>query len=81
MISQVQANQGSALCARILALCEDTTIQLNLASREIASTIAKLEGRPSVTCERCRLSVPVDALGKKDRCVDAGCPLNNAEQA
>ncbi len=34
----------------------------------------------TVTCERCRVVVPVASVAKPGRCVDWRCPLNSAEE-
>lgn len=31
---------------------------------------------PEIICPRCRISVPLDKIGLKDRCCLKGCPLN-----
>lgn len=31
----------------------------------------------AVKCERCRLDIPVSALGMEARCVDPACPINS----
>ena len=78
--SQHQVDETTRLVARIDTVIDD--IQRSCARALVAcdTTVARLEKRPVVKCDRCRVEVDPSKISMPNRCMDRRCPLKPKDQ-
>lgn len=75
-VSQIAVNETARLIARMETMVEDMQTALSAIVMETDASMARLQGRPTVKCPRCRVTVDVDKLDLPGRCIDHRCPLS-----
>lgn len=74
-INQHTVNEISRLTARIDTICENIQQAACLAIMECDGSIARITGRQTVKCSKCRVDVDTSKLNQPGRCTDRYCPL------
>lgn len=74
-VSQVSVNETERLLRRFDLLIEDIQNATSLMLRECEASQARLAGRETVKCTKCRVEVDIAKLNQPGRCEDRHCPL------
>lgn len=74
-INQVVVNEATRLVARFDTFIEDMQRGVGIMLLECDGAQARLSGRATVKCEKCRVDVDVSKLNSPGRCADRTCPL------
>lgn len=79
-INQVAVNEATRLVARFDTLIEDMQRACSAMLKESEATVARLSGRPTVRCLKCRVEVDATKINLPNRCMDRQCPVKQQEQ-
>lgn len=79
-VNQVVVNEATALVARFDTLIEDMQRTVSNMLKECDAAQARLTGRPTVKCTKCRIEVDVSKVNLPGRCMDRTCPLKPQEK-
>lgn len=73
-LDQHHVNEAARLIARFDTVLEDAQRAIARGLMECDAGMARLQGRPTVKCERCRVEVDQSKVHLPNRCMDKQCP-------
>lgn len=79
-VSQVAVNETARLIERFDLLLEDVQRTVSKMTLELEGSIARLSGRRTVQCSKCRVTVDIEKVNLPNRCMSKDCPLKPQEQ-
>jgi len=79
-VSQVAVNETARLIERFDLLLEDVQRTVSKMNMELEGSIARLAGRPTVQCSKCRVTVDIEKVNLPNRCMSKTCPLKPQNQ-
>jgi hypothetical protein len=79
-LSQHQVDEAARLVARFDTIIGDMQRSCARALTECDTAMARLQNRPTVKCDRCRVEVDPSKISMPNRCMDRCCPFTPKDQ-